>query len=250
MSRKCAAHEYVPPIFPAQFLRLAPRATRQGCTIRVVATCRSSELPARFARGRLPPSPYHGSRPRPGGRGPSTGAPGPADELPAVRRAQLAVRGGSVPAGSAGRKVGADHIEVQAMSEDGGAAEGGPVSVRDPRVSSEPTPGRVHRMGGRISRAPTEPGRIATHTGTLYQPRTGQRSARRLRGGRRYNRQATVTLAMSVTRCQRLRLIAIHRGIHRGAHLPPLHHFRVFQRNRPFKGAGGGWGESLGLRRL
>jgi hypothetical protein len=148
MSRKCAAHEYVPPIFPAQFLRLAPRATRQGCTIRVVATCRSSELPARFARGRLPPSPYHGSRPRPGGRGPSTGAPGPADELPAVRRAQLAVRGGSVPAGSAGRKVGADHIEVQAMSEDGGAAEGGRVSVRDPRVSSEPTPGRVRRMSG------------------------------------------------------------------------------------------------------
>jgi hypothetical protein len=102
------------------------------------------------ARGRLPHSPSHGSRPTPGG--PSTGAPGPADEGPAVRRAQLAVCGGSGPAGSAGRTLGADHIEAQDMSEDGGAAEGGRVSVRDRRVSPGPSPERSHRMCGQLAR--------------------------------------------------------------------------------------------------
>jgi hypothetical protein len=162
------------------------------------------------------------------------------------RRAQLAVRGGSVPAGSAGRKVGADHIDVQAMSEDGGAPKAAALASGTQVYPRSRRPGRSHRMCGAFRPRGLNQGGSRRTRARCISRRPGNDRHAGCEGGRRHSRQATATLAMSVTRCQRLRLIAIHRG----AHLPPLHHFRVFQRNRPFKGAGGGWGESLGLRRL
>lgn len=161
------------------------------------------------------------------------------------RRAQLAVRGGSVPAGSAGRKVGADHIDVQAMSEDGGAPKAAALASGTQVYPRSRRPGRSHRMCGAfrprglnqggsrrtrarcISRRPGNDRHAGCEGGAQTQPP----------GDRHIGYVGNPVPAAALNRYPPRRS-------------PPLHHFRVFQRNRPFKGAGGGWGESLGLRRL